>query len=133
VVLGGNVSSVIEELKEVHKKFMEHGKNIEKNPLGMKETLDLNKDLFAKMKSVFEKGSDQERKEALQLFEEVTKFLEDQAKVLSQKSIFSEKALHMLSKTPSMFSPEQWEIMQKINAELPKLQKEVLDALKVKK
>ena len=88
-------------------------------------SLEFFKDLKAKM----EKGTPEERQEAMQMMAMLYTQIMEESKKISQKSGLSEEQLMTFAENPSNFTPEQWRAIQESRQKITQAGQELAKAI----
>jgi hypothetical protein len=118
------------EIREDYRKILEFIKRAEKNqPIDLKEMLKTNLHLFLSMKDTFEKGSEEEKKEALYILSEVFTLFMNESKKMKEKNGASDADIMAVGENPNFFTPEQWKIIQEAKEDMNKMGMTLTDLL----
>lgn len=98
-----------DEFQRLMKLFHE---GAEGKPVNLEEVFRSSLEFFEHLKGQIEKGSPEEKKEAMLMMQEMYNQMILETKHISQRSGVSEEQLVAFAENPSNFTPEQWRSIQ---------------------
>lgn len=84
----------------------------EGKPVNLAEVFSQSIEFFQHLKGQIEKGTPEERKEAMQMMAELYNQMMAETKKITERSGVSEEQLLSFAENPNNFSPEQWKQIQ---------------------
>lgn len=118
------------EIKDDYRKILEFIRRVEQNqPVDLKEMLKTNLHLFLCMKDIFDKGTEEEKKEGLYILSEAFNLFVTEAKKYNKKTGNSEAEMLAVGENPNFFTPDQWKMIQEAKEEMNKMGISLTDLL----